>query len=326
MRARLPVLLAALLPLGLPALGGEEEPAINPYANGAWDRGQEQAAMSPLVVLGRVVEAGKPEGTAWSRANMDNTDRTALSALVSLKQNAVLEVKEVLRGEFKGDRLTVRVGQVAVPLQVALQMLYRPQARDIRLRRRTEIPAAEFALARDAVYVLFLSEPKTEKDKDGKEVSAAEHMAKAMPMMEPDEQLLNSVRAFCRELADWKNPPGLSEDEERRVKELIADLGADDFGKRDRAEAALKALGARVKSHLDAAAKDADAERAFRAAGILKAIEPVAGAVEVPRGARPDAAGPAVMKEKPKPKPPEEGPPPGPPEPGPEPDPAPPAP
>jgi hypothetical protein len=315
---RLLAVLATLLALGLPALGGEEE-AFSPYANGTWDRAQAQAAKAHLVIVGKVVEAGKPEGAPWSQNKPENYDQATMTALIDLKQGLTVEVKEVLHGELKASKLVVKTGQVAVPLMVAHQMMQQPQAKDPRQRFRREIPVAEFALAKGAVYLLFLSEPKTGKGKDGKESVTAEHVAKAMPMAAPDEQLMKSVRAFCQALADWKQPPRLSAEEEARVKALVADLGADDFEKRDKAEAELKSLGPRTKPYVQPAAKDKDPERSFRAREILKAIEPAPGAVEIPQSGRSEAAKPSVMKEKPKPKPPED-------EPGPEGQPAPPAP
>ena len=294
------LILAALAPAAR-AADDEKPPSL--YANGTWDRAQYSAAKAPLVIVGKVVEAGKAEGPAWTQNKPENYDQSTMSFLISLRQSLKVEVKEIIQGEIKDDKLTVRVEEVGLPAGIVQQMQMRPQAKNPVPRYRAEIPAADFALAKDATYLFFLSAPKSKKDKDGEETLIADHLAKGMPMAAPDEQLLKSARAFCRAMADWKTPPKFSDEEAARVKALVADLANDEFEKRDKAEADLKNMGASIRPYIEAAAKDADPERAERARVILKAIEPAPGKVELPKRAAAGALPPAPVGPEPAPVP-----------------------
>ena len=310
MRAPGVALVALALVLGAPAASAGEEAKPGPFARGSWADAQLFASRAQLVVVGKVVEAGKVEGKGWSLTERGDN----VNAPVDIQQELTVEVAETLRGKAEPGRLIVTVKTVSFPLQALYQMRFVGNQRT----SRQAVPAVEFALGRDKTLLLFLAAPRREKGGTGKgpERLAADHLDKAAPMEEPDAQVLASVRGFCRASADWSDPPKLPPGEEARVRVLVADLGSDDFEVREKAEAELKAMGARIRPHLEAAAKDKDAERAFRARAVLKAIEPVPGSVELPLGAAPAEAGPGTMKDRPKPKP----------EPGPEPEPAPPPP
>jgi hypothetical protein len=224
-------------------------------------------------------------------------------APVDVQQGLVVEVSEVLRGKLEPGKLTVAFKTANFPLQSLYQMANKFDGK--RWTNRQVVPAADFALAKDHTFLLFLSEAKVEKgkEKDAPGSRSAEHVAEAAPIEEPDAQLLASVRAFCQALADWAQPPKLAAEEDAKIKALVADLGADDFDRREKAEADLRALGPRTKAYLDTAARDKDPERSFRAKEVLKAVEPVPGKVELPKGVGGDAAKPGTMKERPKPKP-----------------------
>ena len=292
----LTVLFAATAPAG-------EEAPPGPLARGNWSDAQAGAAKAPLVAVGKVADAGKVEGKSWNmQARGDN-----VLAPVDVQQELVVEVSEVLRGKLAPGKLTVRVKTVNYPLQSLYQMLNKFDGK--RWTNRQVIPAADFALAKDRSFLLFLSEAKAEKgkEKDAPERLAAEHVADASPMEGPDAQLLASARAFCQALADWAQPPKLAPEEDAGLKALAADLGADDFDKREKAEAEFRKVGARAKNYLEAAARDKDPERSFRAKELLKAVEPRPGEVELPKGAGAAGSKPGTMKERPKPKPEGEG-------------------
>ncbi|HOX07560.1 MAG TPA: hypothetical protein PK280_14265 [Planctomycetota bacterium] len=297
-------LLAAVL---LHVLAGTARPGEEPkppeakpgiFASANWADSQAYAVKAPLVVIGKVTDPGKPAGKGWNQ----NMRGDGTMATIELQQELVLEVTEVLRGKLEPGRLTVKIQKVSFPMQFIYPLLNRME--NGRWVNRQSLPAAEFALSKDRTYVLFLAEAKVEK---GKEPGAAEARSADMadgssPAEDPDAQLVASVRAFCRALADWASPPKLAADEEARIKALVADLGSDDFDKREAAEAELRKTGARAKVQLEAAAKDPDPERSFRARELLKAAEPVPGRTELPGGA-PAAPKPDVMKKRPEAKP-----------------------
>ncbi len=265
--------LAALTLLAAAEIAAGEESTPGPFSAGDWAEAQENAGKSPLVVIARVVEAAGAKGKGWNMQARGDNNR----APVDVQQECTVEVVEVLRGEPKASKLVVRLNTVQYPLQSLYRMLMVSDGK--RTTRRQSVPAGEFALVKDRTYLLFLSAPKDAEARD-----PVDSQPDTDPVEAPDAQLLASVRGFCRALAAWKDPPKLAPEEDARVRQLVADLGADDFEKRERAEADLRKLGAAVRTYLEAAARDKDPERSFRAKDILKAAEPMPGQTELPFG------------------------------------------
>jgi hypothetical protein len=77
-------------------------------------------------------------------------------------------------------------------------------------------------------------------------------------------------------LADDPAPPAaLSHEEEARVKQLIDNLGSDDFRIREGATKELTEMGARIRPQLEAASKSTVAEVRFRADQVLRKLDGV---------------------------------------------------
>ncbi len=320
----------ALMVLAAPAaLAGEDANSF--FTSGRWEGGQVAAARSKLVVLGKVVEAGKPKGSGWNGqydSSSGTTNYMLRTGKVDIRQEIVVEVAAVLRGRLAGKKITVRIETANLNYQ-AMYQFWSAQVRKKKLNRRKRgLAVSYFTMKKGKTYLLFLEAPRIAKAaKPGEKGRAsATHLKGSAPMEEPEPQLLRSIRAFCSELALWDKPPELSAEEAAAVAELIADLAADAYDKREKADKTLRIIGARLRPQLDKAARDGDEERAFRAREILEAVKPEPGKVELPKG-RGKGKLPAVFKERPKPKPePEPGPVPEPmpgPAPGPAPAPAP---
>jgi hypothetical protein len=271
--------------------GKAPEKSLGIYAESRWEDGQERAAASRLIVVARVVEAGVVAGKG---ADPDYQRGQRESMSVDVRQDCVVEISAVLRGTLAGPELAVKLETVKLTAQVCA-------SRGPLLAKTIGAPpnpsGNPAALQRGVTYIFFLGEP----GKDGGR-AAASVVPEAPPMAEPDAGLLDSVRRFARECEHWARPPALPPEEDAKVKALVADLGAEDFEKRERAEAELKGIGTRIRPYLEAAAKGQDQERAFRAGELLKSVEPIPGKTELPGGAA-GAAKPGAREEPPKRKP-----------------------
>ncbi len=311
----LPALLVPLLLAAPLAAGGED--ATSFYTSGTWEGAQHAAAKSKLVVLGKVVEAGKAKGKGWDgKPNSSSTNYMLRTGKVDVRQEIVVEVTEVLRGKLATKRLTVRIESAELNYQAMYQFSW-AQLRKKKLKRgKRGLTVNYFTLAKGKTYLLFLDAPKVTRaaKPGGKDKTVAGHLKTSAPMEAPDPRILDSVRGFCDELARWDKPPKLAAEEAKEVARLIADLGADDYAKRDKADRTLRVIGAGLRPQLKKASEDGDEERAFRAREILEAVKPEPGKVEMPKG-RGKGKLPGIFKKRPKPKP---EPKPGP---GPEPDP-----
>lgn len=271
-----PLRLAAALAL-LPAVaaaGGEDPELPSPYASSQWQEAQMQASKARLVIVGKVLEASKPEGKGWSQRRTTTVPGLPTCWAVDLRQKLVVEVTATFRGSAGGDKLAVQLDALAVPAMAIQQRMWRPQAKDPKLRHRSDLPAEEFALIKDGTYVFFLGAPEAGKPD---EPASARHLKEGAPIGDAGPELLAGLRGFCRALAEWDSPPELSAEDQARAAALIADLGAEDFQKREKAEAELRAFGPRIRRLAEAAAKDGDAERAFRAGEVLKFVKPEPG-------------------------------------------------
>ncbi len=304
MRHFLPAL-AILLLLGPSHLADGQEPGF--YENGKWQDGQKAAAEAKLVIRGKIVEAGKATGKGWDgnydKSNLSHYNRTCK---IDMAQEVVVEIEEVLLGKLGEEtkKLTVKMSSASLNYQAVYQYYYRlmrkKNPRGLRSRKR-EVPVDIFALKKGESCIFYLDTPKTETKGKEKFTNAA-HLSKNPPMSKPDNDLLRSVRAFCAEMKLWRKPPKLPDDQEKTAAKLIADLGAEDFELREKADKALRAIGARLKPQLDKAATDRDEERSFRARAILEAVKPEPGKAEFPRGGRARRL-PATFKKRPEPKP-----------------------
>lgn len=283
---------------------GEKDKDPSFYAEVSWRQAQEHAHAAGLVVLAEVTEAGKASGKGWPVQGSARGVRPGIPGLpgspayqgvkVDLQQELAVEVREVLRGRAALGPLRVQIRGIALDATLVQQRTWRPQEKDPRKRRRTSIPAAEFGLKKGARYIFFLGELQEAKPGPGKEGDGeggerppaapplATHLDSAAPAEARDAQVLDSVRAFCKALADWAGPPPLPAEEEARVQGLIDRLGHEDYREREAADARLRQMGARTRRHLERAARDRDAERVWRAREILKAIEPLPGREELP--------------------------------------------
>jgi hypothetical protein len=87
-------------------------------------------------------------------------------------------------------------------------------------------------------------------------------------------------------------PAGPPQEDEKRIRQLIEQLGADDFDAREKAEQELRTIGAPAAPHLEKALDDSDAERADRARRILDAIR------KAPKPAKPEEAFAFVVRDR----------------------------
>ena len=277
--------LAMLWPLA--AVAGE---APSLYASGRWQAGQKAAAEAKLVVVARVVEAGKPEGKGWDgNFQRDSADYKSWTGEVRIDQHVVLEVTEVLRGRLKGKKLRVKLGTARLNYRDLQQHWSRHFRKRGKMAVQMGMPVSAFALRKGKSYLLFLSAPKSGKEG---EPPAAAHLGGYAPAETGDKTTLKSVRAFCGALAVWENPPRLSADEAAKIKKMIAQLGHEAFDKRSAAEKALRAAAARIAPQLIAAAKDKDIERAIAARKIIEDFRPKPGKTQYPKVAKPPARKP----------------------------------
>jgi hypothetical protein len=280
------------------------------YGNGKWQEGQHAATRAKLVIIGKVLEAGKPSGKGWDgKYDQSSGNYQTRTCKIDLRQEVVIEVSEVLFGELKtGTRkLTVKMAGAKLNYQMVHMYFYQLVRQKKAQRRKRGLPVSIFALRKGKSYIFYLDAPKAEaktktKDKDKDKRLAASHLKEFSPMEAPEAELVRSVRAFCGEMKLWHRPPKLSEEQGATVKKLIADLGADDFDVREKADRALRAIGARLKPQLDKAARDGDEERSFRAKEILQIVKPEPAKAEFPRGGTGRRV-PGIFKKRPKPKP-----------------------
>jgi len=323
LKSILPAATLVILACSAPAAGGGEPDF---YENGRWQDGQHAATKSKLVIRGRVAQAGKASGKGWD-GNYDKNSRNfnTQTCKVEVRQDVTVEIEEVLLGKLDDGlkRLTVKMSTASLSYRAVNQYYYQLlRSKKIRTRnRKRSLPVSVFSLRKGRDYIFYLDAPAT-KDKGGKKQAAASHIITHSPMSKPEKDLLRSIRAFCEEIKLWHKPPKLAGEQQDAVKKLIADLGAQDFRTREKADKTLRAIGARLRPQLDRAARDRDEERSFRARAILEVVKPEPGKVEFPRVGRRKRL-PEIFKKRPKPKPKPETPPEPGPEPGPEPAPGP---
>jgi hypothetical protein len=297
-----------LLVAGPAALAGESQRL---GLGGNWPRAQEAAAAAEIVVAATVIKADVPTGKGWNgQYGSPSQQSTARRCTVDVQQLVEVEVDEVIRGRVRGRRFVTKLEAMSVEYHVV-----RPfwaglvQAKKVD-RRKPGLPPSYFALEEGRAYLFFLkrvSDGRTVNE-EGEEEQGPDKLALHggwPPMLLEGRGLLKSVRRFCRELEAWNRPAALGAEEDRAVRELIAALGADDYERREKAESALRAMGAGVRTYLEKACAAADEERSFRARRLLRGAKPEPGKVEFP-GHEVDRRSPAIFKERPKPKPPEE--------------------
>mgnify|MGYP001114764017 CR=1 FL=1 len=262
--------LAAVL-ISAGAAGGEP-PA--PYTGAAWQDGQSAAAKSTLVVIVKVVEAGKPEGSGWGGNFNRVGNHTEWTGEVDLCQEVTVEVGDVLRGKRPAGRLRVKLGKFTMRYR-ALQSYW---SRYIRQKNKQvvgmSIPVAPFALRKEGSYLLFLK-PAAEEE-TGMEATGA-------PVAASDARVVQSVRAFSKVLAVWEHPPKLAPEEEKKARAMIGQLGHADYKKRAAADSALRAVGHLLRPYLVKAAGDQDLEKATAAERIIRDFAPQAGKTITPR-------------------------------------------
>ncbi len=309
MHARKPTIAICLLvAAAIPALCGEEDGQKSFYGDCRWQDAQRYAAAAKLVVIGKAVEAKPAKGKGWNGSNnpVQAGSGRMPTCTIHVDQEVAVEVTEVLRGELVARALTLRLGKVTMdysPVQQFWYGLYR--AKKLKSRNRS-LPVKYFSIRKGLTYVLFLKGAEGGGgDNGGEKPPTAAHVDGATPIEQPDAELLRSLRGFCKELTLWDKPPALPEDQRKAVEKLIAELGADDYEVREKAEDALTAVGARIRPYLERAGRDGDEERSFRARQILARSKPEPGKVEVP-GAGVGQKAPAIFRERPKPKPPPE--------------------
>ncbi len=271
---------AVLWPWG--ALAGE---APSLYARGRWQDGQKAAAGSRLVVVAKVVEAGKPKGKGWDgNFQRDSADYKSWTGEVKIEQRVVVEVSEVLRGRLKGKKLAVNLGAA----RLSYQDLRTHWSRHFRKSARAavqSIPVTAFALRKGHSYLLFLDAPKTPEAGGGEKAPppTANHLAGCSPAESGDKTMFKSVRAFCAALAAWENPPTLGAAEAAAVRKLIAQLGDEAYDRRAAADKALRAMALRIAPQLIAASRDKDIERATAARKIIEDFQPRPGKTQHPK-------------------------------------------
>jgi hypothetical protein len=252
-------------------------------------------------------------GKGWNGQGTGKSTGSQLKARIDIKQEVVAEIREVLAGRLDEGVKEITVALSGLDLDYLSLRGYYMQQRMRGIQKggsritKRGLPVAPFALQEGTEYLFFLNAPRA-RENDGNRSVAAAHLRNCAPLAKPDKELLLSMRAFCRELKLWHKPPELSPEQQRTVTRLLAELGAEEFPRREKADRALRAIGAGLRPQLEAAAKDDDEERSFRAAQILKAVRPEPGKVMLPGNG--ERRAPEVFKERPKSKPRPEPPPP----------------
>ncbi len=254
-----------------------EKPRI--YSSGAWQDGQKSAAASKLVVVAKVIEAGKARGKGWDGNVKREGVHTNWTGEVSIDQHATIEITAVLRGSFGGKKLRITLDKARLKYRELLDHWRRNHHKLGKAAAATQVPAGDFALHEGRAYLLFLDVPKSGgKGKDGEELPAsATHLEDSAPAETSNAALLKSVRAFCKLLRAWEHPPKLSVGEAEKVDKLIAQLGDEQYGKRQEADGALRKIADRLQPQLTRAAKRPDLPRATAELQILNDCRPTPG-------------------------------------------------
>ncbi len=270
-----PLTLALVLVPFAAASSARERPT-NPYGQWTPEQVCGSTIRGDLVIVGKVVEAGAPAGAGWKRTG--HFFRLETKTLpVDVQQQVTVEVSQVLRGRKPGGKLRVSLKELNLPIRLMRQVARkRPGEKGRGGVYHVGLPAKRFALVKGKSYLFFLSAAKKVKVEGppAGERLVAESAPGAVPVEEPDEKLVAPVKIVCRLLKEWDHPPKLAPAVKAKVRALVAELGSDDFKARDKAQAALVAMGPRIRVPLEAAAKDADAERSERAGNGLRAVRP----------------------------------------------------
>ncbi len=254
------------------------------YSAGRWEDGQKAAHTSALVIVGRVVEAGKIEGKGWD-GNQSRVGADAWIGKVEIDQTVTVAVTEVLRGSPGGKQLRVRLGALYVDWRSLVTHFNAYYRKCGRATVGMKLPPKEFALRKGKTYLFFLKPPVRPKaGEEEKKSPIASHRELISPAeAKSSAELINSVRAFFRALDAWYNPPELEAEEAARIKALIRQLGDERYDKRQEANTALRSAAHRIAPYLKAAAMDADIERATAARKIIGDLSPRPGQEKLPR-------------------------------------------
>jgi hypothetical protein len=265
--------------LVLTSAAGAAEPSL--YEGRSWEDGQRAAAQAAVVILVKITEAGKISGNGWNGSVTQSRGRNEINTgTVEVSQEAGVEILETLRGKATGP-LRVRIQKLDLDYQFLAQC--RLRLRGNRSRMLQGLPASMFALNAGRTYLLWLDEPTQPDPSRGSGTPLlATHLPAFAPIEAPEALTLASIRAFCSELAIWDSPPELSDAEKQETAALVFQLGSDDFAAREKASAALRARGTRMRRVLEQAAAGPDEERADRARHLLEQVRPKPGAVEFP--------------------------------------------
>ncbi len=280
--AALPALLLAVL------LSSSSAGEGSFYSKGkmTWQDGQKATAAAKLVVVAKVIEAGNAKGKGWDGNMQRAADYRKWTGKVEIKQRVTVEVTATLRGSFKdkSKRLIVTLDEVSLNYRELTTYGQRHGRKAGQRGIAREIPGSHFALKKNLSYVLFLSSPSPGTDgKDGrKNPSQAIHLKSCAPSLATNATYLKSVRSFCAALRAWENPPKMSEEEAARIKKLIAQLGHEQYEKRQEADKALRTVATRIRPQLSKAAKGRDLESATAAERMLKDFCPTAGKTMYP--------------------------------------------
>jgi hypothetical protein len=269
------------------------------YSSGKWQDGQKSAVASKLVVVAKVIKAGKAGGKGWDGNTQREGNYQQWTGEVKIDQQVTVEITEVLRGSFAGKKLKVTLGSARFNYQELSKYWRSNYYKRGKRVVAPQLPAGVFALHQGRAYVLFLNLPKPGgKDKDGKELPASTtHLERSAAAETGNASLLKSVKGFCKQLHAWEHPPKLSGAEAGKVKKLIEQLGDEQYEKRQAADKALRGIAHRLEPQLTKAAKGRDLERATAAEKILNDFRPRAGKTMYPKppagSAKPQKPAPA---------------------------------
>jgi hypothetical protein len=189
-------------------------------------------------------------------------------------RTVTVEVEKVLKGReeaktVKFPVVTIRMGRAQD--MIVVKEWYNMAARNYQKFGGRQWPP--FGLAKGGKALVFLKAVER-KDEEGKAVPGGWRLA-VPPIDGAPEKAVGAVTDELKKISEWANPPKLKPEEEAAARKLLAELGSDEYAKREAATKGLIAKGAAVRSMVEAALKSSgDPEVNNRLQLVLEGIRP----------------------------------------------------
>jgi len=299
--AMLAVVAAAAL--AAPAFGAEVRVGVGMVAGSGSGADEMQLQQVPqatgkadLVAVVKVTEVADPKADAEEKKKEEAAPApqpapqpamVVFGGMATTPKIVTAEVTELLKGdkEVKTVKFSVPVMKQGNKEMMLVTRTVDQMAGNARFRRSFQqwVP---FELAKDKPALVFLKKTGEKKDADGKVVER-EWAVEGPLFGTAPEKATAAARDALKKIAEWDNPPKLSAEDQAAVKQLIADLGSDDFATREAATKALVAKGGGVKPLVEEALKASkDPEIKQRAEKVIEDLKP-----EAVKTGDPNAAG-----------------------------------